>query len=249
MSRILALDTATGSRAVALWRDGTIVAERNERPGLPHAAGLTDLVAEVLHEAGEHLASGDAVAVAIGPGSFTGLRIALAFAKGLAFASRLRIVGVPTLDARAIGALPWDGRLCTVLDARKREVYACVYERGEGKVVRLGAPRAVSAERLAREIGGPCSFVGDAVEPYGALFQDILGPGAVLLASDTHPPTASAVARLAAARLAGDPAGDDLAILAPEYLRPPEAELKQSDTHPSARVDLRPFVDKVEIVY
>ncbi len=247
--RILAIDTATWNCSVALVRDGEIVAERAERATSNHAGTLPRLVDETLTAAGERPTRGDAVAVTIGPGSFTGLRIALSFAKGLAFAGGLRVVGVPTLDALALAAPSVSGRLCVALDARKREIYAALYEREGGRLVRLGEPRAIDAARLAAAIAGPCTFIGDAVETYGEVFRRELGDGAVLLDSARHPPRASAVARLAAARLARTPAGDDPAELQPVYLRTPEAELSQSRQSPSSAITTLEFVDKVPVLY
>jgi tRNA threonylcarbamoyladenosine biosynthesis protein TsaB len=248
--RILALDTATWRCSVALARDGVVLAERGERTSSNHAGTLPRLVAATLEAAGERLERDDALAVTIGPGSFTGLRIALAFAKGLAFAGGHRLVGVPTLDALALVAPPGPGLLCAALDARKREVYAAVYERNGGRLVRLGPPHAATAERVAARIGGPCALIGDAVEAYGDVFARVLGPDAVvLLPSLAHPPSAAAVARLAAARLAAAPDGDDVVSLEPAYLRPPEAELTQSTHSPSSGLPALEFVDKVPLVY
>ncbi len=240
-------------------RDGDVRAERIERTAASHAGTLPRLVDEVLAEAGERPERGDAVAVAIGPGSFTGLRIGLSFAKGLAFASGLAIVGVPTLDALALAAPPWTGVLCAALDARKQEIYAALYTRDDGTcedgrhdggaIVRLGEPVAVGARALAEVLTPPCSVIGDAVEAYGGVFREVLGAGVDLLASDAHPPRASALARLAAARLARDPRGDDLVTLAPGYIRPPEAELTQSAGAPSAPLLASSFVDKVRLLY
>jgi len=229
--------------------DGELRAERAERGTANHAATLPHLVERVLDEAGARLAAGDAVAVTIGPGSFTGLRIGLSFAKGLAFASGLRIVGVPTLDALALAAPPWEGVLCAALDARKQEIYAALYQREDERIVRLGTPVAIGATALMAVLTPPCSIIGDVVEAYGGLFTSTLGGGVRLLASDAHPPRAGATARLAAARLRADPAGDDLVTLAPAYLRPPEAELKQSVTSPSVHHPAQVFVDKEPLLY
>ena len=248
--RILAIDTATWNCSVALVRDGVVLAERAERTSSNHAGTLPRLVGETLAAAGARLERDDAIAVTIGPGSFTGLRIALSFAKGLAFAGGYRLVGVPTLDALAVVAPAAPGRLCAVLDARKREVYAALYEREGDRLARCGEPRAIAAERLALAIGGPCTFIGDAVEAYGDVFRRVLGAGAVLLPSASHPPSATAVARLAAARLGASAAGDDVVALAPTYVRPPEAELSQSAHSPSETAPMRvDFVDKVPLVY
>ena len=173
----------------------------------------------------------------------------MSFAKGLAFAAGLRIVGVPTLDALALVAPPWTGLLCAALDARKQEIYAGLYTREGGRILRLGSPISVVARTLATTLTSPCTLIGDAVEAYGAVFAEILGPGVTLVASETQPARASAVARLAAARLSRDPAGDDLVTLAPGYLRPPEAELTQSVRTPSASAIAGAFVDKVPLLY
>ncbi|MCC6765652.1 MAG: tRNA (adenosine(37)-N6)-threonylcarbamoyltransferase complex dimerization subunit type 1 TsaB [Deltaproteobacteria bacterium] len=246
--RILAIDTATWRCGVALVRDGVVVAERSERATSNHAGILPRLVAETLEEGGR-IGAGDAIAVTIGPGSFTGLRIALSFAKGLAFAGAYRLLGVPTLDALALAAPEAEGRVCAVLDARKREVYAGLYERDAEGFHRRGAPCAIDAAGLAVAVGGPCAFVGDGVDVYGDVFRRVLGDGARLYAPATHPPSPIAVARLAAARLRRAPEGDDLASLSPAYVRPPEAELSQSARSPSAGGRIQSFVDKVRIVY
>ena len=246
--RILAIDTATRRCNVALVRDGIVLAERSESGSSNHAGTLPRLVEEAL--GGVRLAPDDAIAVTIGPGSFTGLRIGLSFAKGLAFAAGHRLVGVPTLDALALVAPADESRVCTVLDARKREVYAALYEREGRRVWRRGEPCAIAAERLAAIVGGaPCAFIGDAVEAYGEVFRRVLGASARLLATATHPSRAATVAMLATSRLATDPAGDDVATLAPRYVRPPEAELTQSRTSPSRAPEAGIFVDKVPIVY
>ena len=137
-----------------------------------------------------------------------------------------------------------------MLDARKQEVYAALYERDGGTIVRCGAPIAVAAVALAAELAGqPCTFVGDAVGAYADVFRRLLGEDARLLPDLEHPPRGAAVARLAAARLAREPTGDDLVTLAPFYLRPPEAELTQSVRAPSAGPLDGTFVDKVPLVY
>jgi len=230
-------------------RDGELRAECLERTTANHAATLPRLVERVLADAGERLVPGDAVAVTIGPGSFTGLRIGLSFAKGLAFASGLRIVGVPTLDALALAAPSWAGTLCAALDARKQEIYAALYRREAGRIVRLGTPIAVAVAALVEILTPPCSLIGDVVEAYGSVFGAALGSGVTLLGSDVHPPRAHATARLAAARLRADPAGDDLVTLTPAYLRPPEAELKQSTARPSTTALAEAFVDKKPLLY
>src|SRR5437016_5154287 len=103
---ILGLDTATAFTTVGLVRDGATVAEVAERAGTGHAARLPALVARVLEQSTVTLQQVDAIAVSTGPGSFTGLRVGLGFAKGIAFAGGLRIAGVSTLEALATAAPP-----------------------------------------------------------------------------------------------------------------------------------------------
>jgi tRNA threonylcarbamoyladenosine biosynthesis protein TsaB len=247
--RVLAIDTATWRCSVALVRDGAVLAERAERTTSNHAGTLPRLVDETLRFADTRLEPDDALAVTIGPGSFTGLRIALGFAKGIAYAGGHRLVGVPTLDALALVAPATTGRVCAVLDARKREVYAGVYEWSDARLFRLGDPVAIAAETLAQQLDGPCAFIGDAVESYGDVFRRVLGGGAVLLPSEHHPPSAAATARLAIARLRSGGRGDDLESIEPRYLRPPEAELTQSAHSPSEARSRLSFVDTVPLVY
>lgn len=247
--RVLAIDTATWRCSVALVKDGAVLAERAERTTSNHAGTLPRLVDETLRLAGTRLERDDALAVTIGPGSFTGLRIALGFAKGIAYAGGHRLVGVPTLDALALIAPPTTGRVCAVLDARKREVYAGVYEWSGERLCRLGAPVAIAAEALAEQLDGSCAFIGDAVESYGEVFRRVLGVGAVLLSSEQYSPSAAATARLAIARLLSADRGDDLETIEPRYLRPPEAELTQSAHSPSEARSRLSFVDKVPLVY
>lgn len=229
--------------SVALWRDGTVVAERCERTEASHASTLPRLVEAVCADAGERAVRGDAVAVSIGPGSFTGLRIGLSFAKGLAFSRGLTLVGVPTLDALALAAPAWSGTLCVALDARKREVYGAVFARDGERIARVGEARALTASRLVAEMNAmiargelarPVQMIGDGAEAYAEVFRDGIDGGVTVFASAVHPPHASKTAQLAASRLARDPRGDDPVTLAPAYLRPPEAELRQSVAAPSA---------------
>ena len=140
-------------------RDGAVLAEGVHRESRSHTASLPLLVERVLGDAGLALEDVEGIAVSIGPGSFTGLRIGLALAKGLAFAGGLPLVGVPTLEALAwvVDAAPGTS-VCAALDARKREVYGAVlgaharllpfathHPRG-GVIARLGAARLAAGE-------------------------------------------------------------------------------------------------------
>jgi len=202
-------------------RDGVVVAEGVHREPRSHTASLPGLVERVLRDAGLGVDDVEGLAVSIGPGSFTGLRISLALAKGLAFAGGLPLVGVPTLEALAhVAEAPPGETICAALDARKREVYAALFVAGDAAPRRLTPDLALSPEALAAQLTPPCVLVGDAGERY----RDVLAPHATLRPFATHHPRGGVVARLGSARLA---AGEraNIGTLEPTYVRPPDAEL------------------------
>jgi tRNA threonylcarbamoyladenosine biosynthesis protein TsaB len=209
---------------VGVARDGRVLGEDVHRESRSHTASLPALVERVLGAA--HLAIDDVegVAVSIGPGSFTGLRIGLALGKGIAFAGGLPLVGVPTLAALAEIAEARPGEMvCAALDARKHEVYAALFEATAGAPRRLTADLALRPEALAERLVAPCVLVGDAGEVYG----DVLGARATLRPFATHHPRGGVIARLGFECLAAGQ-GANAGPLEPVYVRPPDAELPRS---------------------
>jgi tRNA threonylcarbamoyladenosine biosynthesis protein TsaB len=202
-------------------RDGTVLAEGVHRESRSHVATLPRLVEQVLGDAGVRLEEIEALAVSIGPGSFTGLRIGLGLVQGIAFAGGLPCVAVPTLEALAWAADAAPGEVvCAALDARKHEVYAAQFARTTAGLARLTPDLALGPEALATRLEPPCVLVGDAGEVYGA----VLGVRATLRPFATHHPRGGIIARLGCARLAaGEGVGPG--ALEPVYVRPPDAEL------------------------
>jgi tRNA threonylcarbamoyladenosine biosynthesis protein TsaB len=205
--------------------DGKILAEATERTPQAHASSLPSLVTRVLADAGAGVRDLNAIAVSIGPGSFTGLRIGLGFAKGLVLARGLTLVGVPTLEALAEVAAATPGEtICAALDARKQEVYAALFRAVDGgRVERLGADEALAPAALAERLQPSYVLVGDAAEVYA----DVLASRAVVRPFATHHPRGGVVGRLGWERLvAGESAapGD----VEPVYIRAPEAEMSRS---------------------
>jgi tRNA threonylcarbamoyladenosine biosynthesis protein TsaB len=218
---VLGIDTATWTAAVGVGRDGVVLAEGTHREARSHTASLPALVERVLAQAALRVDDVEAVAVSIGPGSFTGLRIGLALAKGLAFAGGLPLVGVPTLEALAwvADAAPGE-QICAALDARKHEVYAALFEAAPGGPRRLTPDLALRPEALAARLEPPCVLVGDAGEVYG----EALGARARIRPFATHHPRGGVIARLGEARMAAGEAANP-GTLEPLYVRPPDAEL------------------------
>jgi len=222
---VLGLDTATWTAAVGVVRDQVVLAEDVEPASRSHVASLPALVERVLARAGLAIGDVEGLAISIGPGSFTGLRIGLGLAKGLAFAGGVPLAAVSTLEALAAvaGAAPGE-TVCAALDARKREVYAAVFDVGEaGALCRRGPDMALAPDALAAQLPAATVLVGDAASAY----PETLGPGLVVRPFETHHPRGGMVARLGARRLAAGEAVD-VGTVEPVYVRPSEAELAKT---------------------
>lgn len=207
---VLGLDTASPACSVAVMRAGEVLATRSEPMLRGHQERLAAMTAEVMQAAGLAFADLDRIAVTIGPGSFTGLRVGLAFAKGLALALDRPCVGVGDLHALAASAGA-GGAVVAVIDAKRGQVYLQAFE-GDAA---LSAPAALDlAEAAARLVdlsaSGPVTLVGS-----GAPLLAAASPGARVIALEAPDP--GVVARLGAAAARVPPR--------PLYLRAPDARL------------------------
>lgn len=203
MTRILGIDTAAGACSAAVWADGNILM-RLEELERGHAERLAPMLLEVLAEAKTTFAGLDAVAVSIGPGAFTGLRIGLATARGVALAARLPCFGVTTLAAiaddvaerRAAGVVAAELPLLVGLDTKRHDFYGQAFA-ADGAP--LGLPVVGDANRLLSLVPGRCALVaGDGMDVLAAALE--LAGGEPCPVGDCRTPTAAAVARLAARR-------------------------------------------------
>ena len=222
------METSTLTGAVALLDGDAVVGEHRLNVAVTHSERLLATIDHLLAAASWRLPDLAVLAVAIGPGSFTGLRIGVSTMKGLAFATGTPLVGIPTLDALAWG-LPYAVcAVCAILDAKKGEVYAAVYRTDEGRLERLSDYRALPpealAEALAAEGHGPIIFAGDGIGAYAAVFRRVLGSRARFAPANQRLPSAVPVAELGGeAFVRGEVA--DPASLVPLYIRRSEAEL------------------------
>ncbi len=176
---ILALDTATPQCSVALTSggpaDGTVIASRSLGPGVTHSRRLLSSIDQLLSQSSRAPAALSAIAVGLGPGSFTGLRIGMATAKGLAHGAGKVLIGISSLDA--IAAVIRDERLiCVLLDARKNEVYGRFYRADDEGIARPCSEHAVSAPaKIAEQINEPVIMAGDGVDVYSEQLKEVLG--------------------------------------------------------------------------
>lgn len=225
--RILALETATSRASVALLEGEALRAERRSEPGESAGATLLRLIDAVLAEAGIALDAVSAFAVSIGPGSFTGLRVGVATAKGLAFGGERPLLPVPTLAALAALAPPGPGPAVALLDARRGEVYAAGYSEPDTARADVLPEGVYGAAELAAALPRRCRLVGEGLEVCGAALRAALGPGPTFTPPPRGEPRAASVGRLAALSLARGE-GVAAAALVPRYVRRAEAEVKRT---------------------
>lgn len=231
---ILALDTSTLVSSVALAGRDRLLAELTVQVKKTHSERLMPHVEQLLNLADTGKNAVEAVAVSIGPGSFTGLRIGLATAKALAYAMRIPLVGVPTLAALAFGCPVPGALLAPTMDAQKGNVYLAVYRWQNGELVEVAAPavagREAAAARLAA-LGGPTVLLGEAAELCPDSFR---AAGIIVAEPHVAMPRAASVAffgyRLLDAGAAADPM-----TLEPLYIRRSEAEELWEKRNPGCR--------------
>jgi len=224
---ILAIESATPRGSVALVEDGAVRHEVELPAGLQPSAGYLSAVDRLLAHAGIGPGRIGHVAVSAGPGSFTGLRVGMAAAKGFCFGWEVPIVPVPTLHALATRFPREEATICPVLDARRREVYAGFYRWAGGVCLRMAPDAAIPPEALPDRLPeGTVLFCGDGIHPVRSLIRDRIGPRALFPSPGEEFPRAAAVGLLAERMLAGGAAEDPRAVV-PTYLRPSEAEVRR----------------------
>ena len=223
--KILAIDTATQVGSVALVEGTLIKAQHILKVSATHNQRVLPGIHQILAHSGWTLDHLDALAVSIGPGSFTGLRIGLSIAKGLAWALGKPMSAIPTLDALAANVVPVPHPICPVLDARKGEIYTALYRGGKDQIpVRLTPFMAVKPQELVERITEETVLVGDALIRYGDLLAKELGDRLLKAPPHLNLVHASSVAWLAWRRLQLG-MQDDPSSCTPLYVRPSEAEL------------------------
>ena len=229
---VLGIDTGTPAARIGVVAAGRVLASIS-RPVRSHGADLPELVDAAMRAAGVAVGDLAAVAVGIGPGSFTGLRVSLSYVKGLIIGSGLKIVGIPSLDAMALcGADRPEARpgvsICPLIDARRGEVYSSLYQVGADALERLAGDLVVPLEDFAMQTTGEVVFVGEyKAEEAFAVVQARDGRAATQAGNAELRLVGAYVAALGAARIARGES-DRPESLEPRYVRSSGASLNST---------------------
>lgn len=217
---LLAMDTSGPSLSVAVLKDGVLCCENTLHNGLTHSQTLMMMVEQVLTSLNMTPQDVSMIAVVDGPGSFTGVRIGVAAAKGLARAVGAPVIGVNALEALACGVGDRCAVACPIRDARAGQVYGAAFRAGERLMADAVVPLPQFLEHAAA-LGDELLFVGDGVPPHRQAIADILGAKAHFAPPHLMHLKAGAVGALAYLRQDQAIPGADLV---PRYLRAPQAE-------------------------
>ena len=221
---ILGIEASTKTGSVAVVSEQGVVAQYSLNIEVTHSERLMSTVDRVLKDTGLTMAHIDGFSVAIGPGSFTGLRIGLSTIKGLALATGKPVAAVPTLLALAWN-LPYAAfPVCPLLDARKNEVYAALYALDGSSCSQIMQKAAIPIHELAGKISGKAIFTGEAALIYRVEIEKQFGDRALFASLSTVLPSAASVAEIGSGMIkSGKQADPD--SLTPLYIRRPEAEV------------------------
>ena len=227
---ILAFETSAKAASVALLDGEKLLAESYQNTGMTHSQTLMVMAEDMLKQCGKTADNVDAVAVAEGPGSFTGVRIGVAAAKGFAWGLSIPCYGVSTLEAMAESLGIYDGYICPAMDARRSQVYNALFEVNRGKITRICEDRAISLQDLEEDVKNlekSIFLVGDgSLLCYNTLVERV--PSLVLPPEHRMHQRAVGVGLVAARHVSAGIPGD-AASLTPNYLRLSQAERERME--------------------
>ena len=227
---ILAFETTAKAGSVALLDENKLLGESYQNTGLTHSQTLMVMAEDLLKQCGKTVDDITAVAVAEGPGSFTGIRIGVAAAKGFAWGKNIPCYGISTLEAMAESLGIFEGYVCPVMDARRAQVYNALFYVNRGGIERVKEDRAIALSELSGELQtleGAIYLVGDGSDlTYKTLSGEL--PNLVLPPEHRKHQRATGVAILAAKKAAAGETGDG-AALQPNYLRLSQAERERNE--------------------
>ena len=223
---ILALDTSSMVATVALMDEEKLIGEYSINHKRTHSQKLMPMIDALLKDCEMKIQDVDYVAVAEGPGSFTGLRIGVATAKGLAHALDIPVVGVSTLDALAFNIPFCHGLVCPILDARRGQVYTAVYKWDQEALHQVEGSMAITIDDLIEKLRSrpeKIIFLGDGISSNIDTLKEKLGERVVVSPQSIRMPKAASIAQLALHRIQNKEV-ENFYALTPQYLRKSEAE-------------------------
>lgn len=223
--KILAIDTATSFGGIAILEDDRIIVESADSSKESHSEKLLPFIDNLLKSNRINLRDIDCFAAAIGPGSFTGLRVGIATIKGLAWSLKKPVIGISTLKALAMNIQDADKLICPLLDARKNEVYAAVYKWDGDNLAAEKEDCAILPNELIKSLNKPTVFLGDGIDIYGDIFKNALGDNAIFAPHNLWRIKASNIAKLAFIEIKNGNVQPPESIM-PNYLRKSYAEIK-----------------------
>ena len=226
----LAFETSAKAASVALTENGKLLGESYQNTGLTHSQTLMVMAEDLLKQCGKTVSDITAVAVAEGPGSFTGVRIGVAAAKGLSWGGQLPCYGVSTLEAMAESLGVWEGHICACMDARRNQVYNALFLVDKGVITRVSEDRAIALTDLKEDlehIDGPIFLVGDGSSLTHKMLSNEID-SLILPPEHRMHQRAVGVALLAEKKQAAGDSGDGNA-LTPNYLRLSQAERERAE--------------------
>ncbi|MDP3142744.1 MAG: tRNA (adenosine(37)-N6)-threonylcarbamoyltransferase complex dimerization subunit type 1 TsaB [Candidatus Omnitrophota bacterium] len=222
--KLLAFDSSTANFSLALSRNG-LLREENHLLGNNLSGRIIPVIKSFLKNARLSLKDINGFAVGIGPGSFTGLRIGLAVAKGLAFGLRRPLVGICSLDVLAMNAVSYAQNICCLQDAKRAKVYAAIYQNNNGRLKRLTPYLLTDINLLLKKVPPGACFIGDAVNLYRREIEKKMKARANFAAFNLNLPKGSNLAKLAQSRFRLRKFDDPLKLV-PIYLYPKECQIR-----------------------
>lgn len=224
--KILALDTSGSNLSVCVREDEKKISDFNLAAGVTHSETLLPVIDTLFQNLNMDLNEIDVFSCGIGPGSFTGLRIGIATVKGFALSLQKKVIGIPTLLALAENIPHFDGIICSVLDAKNKNVYAGLYEKENGMLAQIDGYITESVDVLIDRLKAKekkVIFVGDGIFTYREMFEKALGEKAFFASLSQNRVLASSVAKLAYDRAIQNDF-DNIDTLNPLYLKKSQAE-------------------------
>jgi len=224
--KILGIDTSSRALSIALSKDRDIIIEESHILDRKHSSLLVPKIREVLRRARLSIDDVAAFVVGVGPGSFTGLRIGVSTIKGLGIATKRPCIGIASIDALALNADGEAKTVCPVIDAKRDQVYAAVYKKEKGRIVRKTDHLLLDIDRFMKRVKGPAIFLGDGLDLYRERIQR-LNKNAIFLDEAYWYPRAGNLIRLGFGRIKRHKKMD-LTRLRPIYLYPKDCQVRKA---------------------